>query len=52
MSATGSKVVRYRHDWVRLPKLATTKGFRIRSASKERLNSNDATVQMKRKLAP
>ena len=47
--ATGMQAARYKHDWIRLPKLSLSKGFRIRSASKERLNSNGATVEMRKK---
>ena len=49
MSVTGMQGARYKHDWVRLPKLSLSKGFRIRSASKERLSSKGATVEMRRK---
>ena len=34
MSNAGSQAPRYKHDWIKLPKLSTSKGFRIRSASK------------------
>lgn len=49
MSVTGMQAARYKHDWVKLPKLSLSKGFRIRSASKDRLNSDDATASIKRK---
>ena len=49
MSATGMQGAMYRHDWVRLPKLSLSKGFRIRSASKETLGAKGATIEMCRK---
>ena len=52
MSVTGMQGARYRHDWVKLPKLSLSKGFRIRSASKDRLNNDGATASMRRKKDP
>ena len=52
MSVTGMQGARYRHDWVKLPKLSLSKGFRIRSASKDRQNNDGATASMRRKKDP